>query len=209
MKILLVAIIFLSSISFCHSQKEQDSIPNKTNPIIYSELYFGLAGGKGIGLVVGGELNYQNKNDLFTVRYGYQTFATFGGTSLGFIGIPSIETTLNNHEIGLLYGQRYVKDGHSFSFSGGISTNYSIGEQRNNEELLKQSQQYLGFPFEINIKWFKKAKKRFRAYYGLIPIGKPTSFGRSFGFKLYGNISKYSYAGIGINYGFGWHKKYE
>jgi len=60
----------------------------------------------------------------------------------------------------------------------------------------------------VNVKWFKKEKKRFRAYYGLIPIGKPTSFGRSFGFKLYGNIGKLSYVGIGINYGFGWHKRY-
>ncbi len=208
MKLILLGIIFLSNFLFCYSQQERDTIPGKTNPIIYSELFTGLAGGNGIGFIIGGELNHQLKNDLFTLKYGYQTFAKIGGTSFGFIGFPTFKETLKNHEIAVLYGKRYVKGGHSWSFSGGISKNYSDVNQIENDMPTLESQQYFGFPFEINIKWFKKEKKRFRAYYGIIPIGKPTSFGRSVGFKLYGNIGKYSYLGIGLNYGFGWHKSY-
>ena len=208
MKLILLGIIYLSNLSFCYSQKERDTIPTETNPIIYAELFTGLAGGKGIGFIFGGELNYQDNNDLFTLKYGYQSFANFGAASFGFIGFPTIKPTLKNHEIAILYGQRFIKNGHSWSFSGGISTNYSNVNQIDNDMPTIESRQYFGFPFEVNIKWFKNTKKRFRAYYGIIPIGKPTAFGRSVGFKLYANIGKYSYAGIGINYGFGWHKKY-
>jgi hypothetical protein len=62
-------------------------------------------------------------------------------------------------------------------------------------------------PIELNFKWFKSKKKRYRIY-GIIPVGEPTSFGRNFGFKLVGNISKNSFVGLGIVYGFGIHKKY-
>ena len=59
------------------------------------------------------------------------------------------------------------------------------------------------------VKWFKAEKSRFRAYYGLIPIGKrKISFGRSVGFKLTANIAKNNYVGLTFTYGFGWHKKY-
>ncbi|WP_037348822.1 hypothetical protein [Sediminibacter sp. Hel_I_10] len=209
MKLILLGIILLSNILYCYSQQEKDTIYSKTNPIVYSELFMGFAGGNGIGVVIGGELNYQIKKDLFTVKYGYQSLAELTGTAVGFIGFPAFEKTIDNHEISLLYGQRYIKDGHSFSFSGGISTNYADVKQPNNTMTTEESIQYFGFPFEANIKWFKKKKRRFRAYYGLIPIGKPSSFGRSFGFKLVGNIGKFTYVGMGINYGFGWHKKYQ
>lgn len=71
------------------------------------------------------------------------------------------------------------------------------------------SENSIGFPFEVNIKWFKNVKRRYRAYYWLIPLGhKKVAFGRSFGFKLVGNISKTNYFGLAFNFGLGTHKKY-
>jgi hypothetical protein len=57
--------------------------------------------------------------------------------------------------------------------------------------------------------FFKTKKERFRIFYGLIPVGEPTSFGRAFGFRLYANIAKNSYVGLGLTFGLGWHKIYE
>ena len=127
---------------------------------------------------------------------------------LSLTGIPFLVENLNSNEISLLYGKRFIKDGHSWSFSGGVSANYALYKRRVDGVNQRASEAFVGFPLEINIKWFKKKKKRFRAWYGIVPIGKPTAFGRSLGFKLYGNLGKLSYIGIGLNYGFGWHKKY-
>lgn len=112
------------------------------------------------------------------------------------------------YEYGFLYGKRWTYGNYSLSGSVGISHfNRFYYENIQDEEKLHET--YFGVPFEFNLKFFKARKQRFRAYYGLIPIGKKkVSFGRSVGFKLTGNIAKHSNLGIGINYGFGWHKKY-
>ena len=57
--------------------------------------------------------------------------------------------------------------------------------------------------------FFKSKKERFRIFYGLIPVGEPISFGKSFGFKLSANIAKKSYIGLGLTFALGWHKIYE
>jgi len=207
MKRYLLGFLLLFSLSLSFSQ-ERDTIPKQSNPILYSELIMGYAVGNGKGFTIGGTANYQIKNDLFTLRYLHQTVIGVDTAVLGFTVLPLLTNELKIHEVSILYGKRYIKNGHSFSFSGGLSTNYDVYEIKNNTIKTKTSSQFIGFPFELNIKWFKNEKKRFRAYYGLIPIGKSTSFGRSFGFKLYGNIGRLSYVGLGINYGFGWHKKY-
>jgi len=176
---------------------QNDSI--KKTPILYGELTYGITRdfNDGVKFLVGGEFNYQYKNHLFSFRYVENTEAK---SFLIFVPI-----VLNkSQEYAGLYGKRWIEDGTSYSFSVGLSTNkYSVIE---NDEVIS-SYKYFGVPYEANIKWFKSHKKRYRIY-GLFPVGKPTSFGRSFGIKLVGNFSKRSYVGIGLVYGLGIHKQY-
>ena len=183
----------------------------KNEPIIFGEFIFGGAGeinGKG-GFLIGGELNYQLKNHLLSARYVEQIQLESDAVFLSpFTPIPIIREKINHQEIALLYGKRWIYDGSSLSISGGLSINiYSNRITDENNEQIKIKDDYIGFPLEVNLKWFKSRKKRYRVY-GIIPVGKPTSFGRNFGFKLIGNISKNSFVGLGIVYGFGIHKKY-
>ena len=194
----------------------QDTLVNasesKTNPVIFTEVYFGGAGSDNGGLLlVGYNLNYQfRKNDLLTARFNgllglYQNFIVVSP----LLVLPVSERKEIQKEFALLYGKRWTIDNYSLSASAGISyTDRDYYEKVGGyyEEL---NQNYFGVPFEINIKWFKPHKKKFRAYYGLIPIGKKkVSFGRSVGFKITGNLAKNNYVGLGFTYGFGWHKKY-
>ena len=50
---------------------------------------------------------------------------------------------------------------------------------------------FVGFPLEFGIHWFHSKKERYKVLFGLIPVGKPTSFGRGLGLKLYG-INNYN-----------------
>ena len=207
MKIKLLLICTLCCALFGYAQ-DTPNVEDNSNPILFLESIFGYAGGSAHGPTIGAELNYQQRKNVFSLRYIYQTRFNFDFAILGLVGFPIITNDLNINEISALYGYRTIKDGHSWSFSGGVSANIATYKTKNDGVISKDYETFAGFPFEINIKWFKKEKKRFRAYYGLIPIGKPTSFGRSLGFKFYGNIGKVSYVGVGLNYGFGWHKVY-
>lgn len=179
----------------------------KENPIVFYELNFGRAIGSTTGWFGGGSLNYQFKNDLFTARYTNLTGYKYTGSFLGIL--PTYAIVDDIHEYGILYGKRYTYDDHSFSYSVGFSylnrefdpANASLSFQKFEDE------NYFGFPFEVNLKFFKPERQRVRLYY-LIPVGKPTSFGGSFGLKVIGNISKRSFLGLGFSYSFGWHKKY-
>jgi hypothetical protein len=122
------------------------------------------------------------------------------------VAFPIFKNTENVDEIAVLYGRRLLGNGHSFSFSAGPSYNiyYSAGAENSPWERTNR----FGLSFEGNVKWFKREKKRMRIYY-VIPVGKPTSLGANFGFRLSGNISKTSYIGISMVVGMGWHKNYE
>ena len=177
----------------------QDSTKvKKTNPIVFAEVVLGSAVGNAHGSTWGFTANYQNKKELYTLRFINQTKLNFEGF---FLIIPIYNSELNIYELSSMYGRRKIIDNKSLSYSVGLSYNFVDIKNVANTN-------YFGVPFEMNIKWFKKKKKRFRSYFGLIPIGKPSSFGRSLGFKLYGNIGKFSYVGLGLNYGFGFHKLY-
>ena len=189
----------------------QDSLATKpvdvTNPILFTEFYGGVAGGSSGGFFGGLNLNYQTKNNLYTARYTGVTNPRL--TAVLFI-IPAFITDETITEYAFLFGKRHIYDNHSFSYSGGVSIvnrNYLIDNSNNLK--LYSDQNSFGFPFEVNIKWFKRAKKPYRIYYGLIPIGKrKVGFGQSVGFKLVGNISKTYFIGVGLNMGVGWHKIY-
>lgn len=201
--------ILITSNAFSQENKEliilenKDSISSKTNPIIFADFTLGYTNGsiRGLGAVL--NLNYQHKSDLFTLRFG----GHFEIRELElFIFIPVSKSIISNDEFSLMYGKRYVNGGFSYHFSGGLSYNiYRDLDEKVNRDIIVN---YVGFPLEVGVSWFKEKKARFRVLYGLIPVGKPTAFGRSIGFKLYANITKKAYFGIGINFGLGYHKKY-
>ena len=184
-----------------------DSIKNNSNPIIFAELLFGYSNGDTGGWTGGASLNYQFKNNLFTLR-------TLGFSELRYEGkfiiIPFYTTIAKLEEYALMYGKRNIDEDSSFSYSAGISIiKYSELDEpnsiRNNLKYIEQN--FIGIPIECNIKWFKSNKERYRIY-GLIPVGKPVAFGNSFGFKAFANISKKSFVGIALIFGIGYHKNY-
>ncbi len=206
MKKTIIILITFFSLNIYSQEKTKNN-----EPIIFGEIIFGGAReikGKG-GFLLGGELNYQFKSNLFSIRYIEHIQLELDALFLSpFTPIPIIKEKIDHKEIGLLYGKRWIYNGSSLSISGGLSlNNYSNKITDENNERINIKNNYIGFPFEVNFKWFKTKKKRYRIY-GIIPVGKPTSFGRNFGFKLVGNISKNSFVGLGIVYGFGIHKKY-
>lgn len=185
------------------AQEIQDSIIKKTNPIIFADLSLGYGNGSLRGLMGGVSFNYQTKSNLFTFRY--LEIIRYDKIDLFFI-IPINIESRSIREYSLLYGKRYIEDGNSYHFSGGFS--YNTYQQKKDNDIIA-SESFIGFPLEAGISWFKAKKERFRILYGLIPVGKPTSFGRSIGFKLYANIARRSYVGIGVTFSLGWHKVYK
>jgi hypothetical protein len=184
-------------------QVKLDTVAKKSNPIIFGDFNLGYSNGFLRGLSLGVSLNYQKNKNLFTFRNIETIRIDNADLLLGIIPINVDSKTLT--EYALLYGRRYIDGGTSYHFSGGISYNtYKKVE----DDITVENYSFIGFPLEFAISWFKSKKKKFRVLYGLIPVGKPTGFGRSFTLKLYSNISKNSYIGLGLNFGLGYHKKY-
>lgn len=188
-------------------QEKQDTLKIKQNPIFFVDFFLGYTNGYIKGLGVGGALQYQNKNNL----YSFRALATLDEREVDYriiVPISGISKTLE--EYAFLYGKRFIEDGFSYHFSGGIS--YNVYQEKDRtfifDETLILKESYVGFPLEIGLNWFKNKKERFGIFYGLIPVGKPTGFGRSFGLKLYANIAKKSYVGLGLSFGLGWNKIY-
>ena len=183
----------------CFAQEE------KTNPIVYAEMIIGYSNGSSKGFTSGGTLNYQRKNNLFSYRYLELSENRKEGS---FFFIPVLVEVEILREQAIMYGRRFVDENTSYSFSAGIAyvdREFLIDDT--NGVLKYNNTQSIGFPFELNIKWFNAKKEPFRIY-EMIPIGKPTSFANSIGFKFYGNVSKTSFVGLGITFGLGWHKNY-
>lgn len=181
---------------------------DKTNPIIFIEGMIGGGGGEFSGFVFGATANYQTGKNLFTARVAEHRATNYTAIALGLSGLPIFTPRMRNTEYALLYGRRYTKKSFSYSFAAGFSHNTLDTKLRGNDGVVYiDTKSYQGFGYEFNVKWFKSQKEPYRLYM-LFPIGKPTAFGRSFGFKLMGNISQHSYFGIGLTYGLGWHKYY-
>jgi hypothetical protein len=198
----LLVFFLLIAFSSTIAQEKLDSVKIKENPIVFGDFLVGYSNTGKRAVTVGGNLNYQSKNNLYTFR-------TSQTTSIDkidwFLFIPISIVSNTTTEYAALYGKRYIEDGMAYHFSAGIS--YNINEDINED--IKTRDTFAGFPLEIGMSFFKPNKERFRIFYGLIPVGKETSFGRSFGFKLYANIAKRSYVGLGLTFGLGWHKIYE
>lgn len=186
------------------------------NPVIFGEYFSGLGTGTSFGGYFGGSLNHQHQKHLFSLRYTWFGSIEYTKVRGGYIShlliFPAYVNIEKINDYSVLYGNRYVNGSFSFSWSAGLGIVQSQ-ERSYIEDLNKygdwKSNTSIGIPLELNVKWFKSEKKRFRAYFGIIPVGKKkVAFGRSFGFKLVGNVSKNSYFGLGISYGFGTHKIY-
>jgi len=169
----------------------------KSNPVGFIDAFITMQD----NFLLGYSLNYQYKNSLFTYRYSYQN-----ENRLYYLYfIPLFKKINQTEEFSLMYGYRKTFDIYSLSFSIGGSYNvYKDFSQPDNKVL---TQTDFGFPLQVSIKFFKKKKKRYRIY-GLFPVGKPVSFGRSIGLRLLANISDHNYFGVALTYGFGWHKQY-
>ncbi|MES2060751.1 MAG: hypothetical protein V4456_02445 [Bacteroidota bacterium] len=213
MKLLLTTITFLLAAALRCTAQDTALITQpaavKTNPIIYGDVGFGfgIAGAKGPQITT--SLNHQFKRNLFTFRFVAIADLDLNVISIGpFVALPGIKDNGNLQEYALLYGQRFVTNGHAFSVSLGASANTRVFKfTDSNNQKQRIAEHYIGLPFELNIMWFKTAKRRFRIYH-IIPVGKPTGFGGSIGFKFSGNISQHSYAALGLVYGLGYHKHY-
>jgi len=213
MKLLLTVITFLLATTWrCTAQDTTNTTPPPiviTNPIIYGDVAagVGIAGAKGPQIST--SLNYQFNRNLFIARFVAIADLDLNATSLGpFVALSGIKNNGYLLEYALLYGQRFVKNGHAFSVSLGASANTRVFKfTDNNNQKQRIEEHYIGLPFELNIMWFKATKRRFRIYH-IIPVGRPTGFGGSIGFKFAGNISQHSYAALGLVYGLGYHKHY-
>lgn len=191
---LFLLIVFIASISF--TAKSQ--VAAKANPVIYIQAFYGPAWDN-FDYLLGAAVSHQVKRHLFTTRYVYAL------EQREYPPSDLDETTL--HEVSLLYGWRFIDKGMSYSLSLGGSYNWHATSSRRRYQTTTKSSRCLGVPFEANALLFKARRKPFRVL-GLIPVGKPTGFGRSIGVKVAGNFSKHSYAGVGLSYGLGWHQRY-
>lgn len=191
-------------------------VPSKPNPIIFGELYGGFGAGNSFGALWGTNINFQHKKSLFTIRHlgysGIENNKVRTGEVTHIMIFPSYENVQKVSEFSLLYGNRYIKNKSSFSWSVGLGV-ISQDRRKYNSTTNKYENWYnsthLGTPLELNVKWFSSKKRKFRAPFGTIPLTEEkVGFGRSYGIKFIGNISKTSYFGFAATYGFGTHKNY-
>lgn len=186
---------------FCLQNFAQEITPK--NSFIFLEAsigYFNYNASGGLAFSIAA--NYQNKNNIFKIERVFLTSTPFN------IDIDNVQPNDYNEktETSFLYGKRYIKDGFSYSILGGIS---SVSTTEFNQiETRIDDINFIGFPIEFNIRWFKSKKERMR-FLGLIPFGEPTGIGFSNGFKLFGSISKHSYIGLSYTVGFGYYKIYK
>lgn len=176
-----------------------------TNPIIFGNFNFG-AGAVGLrGFSYGVTMNYQGKFGLLTARLS--AIQNYKSEAVLFFPVLFRDRDIVS-ETALLYGYRKIYQGSSLSFALGASYNHRTRKYIDKGESgFKSTSSYAGIPFELNFLLFNSIKRRYRLYY-IIPVSKPTGFSRTIGFKVFGNVSKNSYAAVGLVYGYGFHKHY-
>lgn len=186
-----------------------DTIKKKrnTNPVIFADFMIGGADGGSGGLALGPSLNYEWNRNLFTARY---TFLIDNDVEIisPIVAVPYFRVQEEINEAALLFGRRYTVNGTAWSFSAGVSANWRKRLEHDGEDNYHYNHtQMVGMPFEASVKFFKRRRAPYRIY-GLIPVGPPIAFGKSIGFKIFGNVSKTSFVGVGITLGLGFHKQY-
>ena len=124
MKFKAVLLLFLFHLNSFGQDSIVSKIRNKSNPILFSEFYFGGAGSDNGGLwLLGYNLNYQfNDKDFLTARFSgllgiYDNYTLLAPTLI----LPFSDRKETQQEYALLYGKRWVKENVSFSISSGVS----------------------------------------------------------------------------------------
>jgi|SRR6185503_526069 len=178
----------------------QDSV--KTNPIIYADMDFSPSTSVADGLLFAADFNYQAGNNLFTLK------ATGIGHMDKVIYSQDFDENDIYGEVAALYGRRWILGGHSFSFSAGLAVEGQTVDYSYRGCIVTQTHtNYIGFPFEAKVLWFRPRKRRSRIY-GIIPYGKPTGFGGGAGLNVAGNVSAHSFISFGLVFGVGYFKRY-
>ncbi|TDO77326.1 hypothetical protein EV143_10488 [Flavobacterium chryseum] len=199
-----IILFFVLSNSIYGQQTNDVELKEKSNPIIYAELFLGFANMNHFGFTGGLELNYQYKKSLFSFRYANAAGYISNGIT-PFFPVPTYYKSEDNNEYAILYGRRWMSDRRSFSISTGVSCNNLDSKRRFIDEeaetygFVQKYETFYGVPFEVNYKWFYKKKRSKLIYNALIP---------SIGAKLFGNFSKNSYIGVGLSVGLGFSKEY-
>lgn len=206
----MLMLLCLTTYGFAQQEKQLfklvDSITTeKTNPIIFADIYVGYSVGSSNGMTGSASLNYQRKNDLFTFRFSELSRYKTEFTTV--LPIPIFELRESIDEYALLYGKRYVQENKAYSFSVGAAFVQRKHRVFTADDAFNVQKDAFGVPFEASVKWFKRRRAPYRIY-GLIPVGGPVAFGNSFGFKLLGNVSRTTFVGVGITVGVGFHKHY-
>lgn len=207
-KLLLFFIIVLYG-CFCRSQKIEK------NEIFYIEGLKGLVVVDKINsseaTTTGGSLNWEFNRNLLSFRYHNLDFEKIDGDGeLISFTQPNVSerTEVSIHEVSFLFGRRLIMKNWSFSGSAGVSYNFEAMDYRkevshsaeNSITTNSSNQMYFGIPYELNL-MVRTPKKMFLT-------GEGAYWAAHLSFKLFGNISKHNYTGIGIAFGFGRYKYY-
>ena len=194
---LLTGFIFLSFLIV----NAQDTV--KTNPIIYADAGLGIAAGDNSGILLNLGINYQVKKSLLTIRAN-----AIGDNFPEKIVGPGPRRFSDLYEIGGLYGRRFIKNGHSLSFSAGLAfDDRPVAISTAGQVQQKFENRYPAVPFEINMLWFRR-NMQYNPLHRILKVNETWGYGGSIGVRLSGNVSRYSYVAIGVVAGLGVHKRY-
>ena len=191
--------IFSISTIFSQDAFIDDNIPNNTDKssIGYLDLFAGGAFGYVDGFAAGGSINTLYSNVLFTI--GYVMDNNQGG--LEYVENGVINKNYYKHyridNFSLMVGFYRPFRVVSLSASAGVSLlRYSEYIDLNTFSIFKSNATELyfdstmGFPYEVNLKLFSKNE----------------GFDIGYGLKLFGNLGKYNYTGLGLVLSFGNYK---
>lgn len=159
--------------------------PEGRHPILYVDAGFGYTFAGLRGIEGNYSLNYQYKMSLFTLR-GLGT-ASYRSDPTKFIDLWSRETG-GLAQYSFLYGLRFSNnEGHAYSFSAGIADDRRSVYSYYDKIKTVARENYAGIPFEADYQWYTHR------------------FGASFNIKFMGDVSKHSFAAIGVAMGLGYH----
>jgi hypothetical protein len=195
--LLSIFLVLLCFNSIQAQQTDDSESKEKSNPIIYAEVFGGFAVVQNIGLACGAELHYQTGKNLFSFRY--TNAVGYTQKEEQYIA-PAFDKQEDINEVALLYGRRWLQEHHSYSLSVGINYNSFEALNRDFDGNRHSTYTYFyGVPFEANYKRFYSKRRSNLIFNMLIP---------SVGIKLFGSVAKYSFVGVGFTLGFGLPKEY-
>lgn len=188
--------------------QEVDLTP-KPNQLFYLEIFAGASFCSITGFTFGAAANYQSNENIYTFR------SVIVSEKKGSDFKKDISSTVAENyykfrdilEFSLLYGKVYTFDHSSLSASLGISiygfdeylAQTGYGRIAAGSKVDINSKTEFGIPFEINFNFLSMKSISDHK-------GQKRNFFGEFGFKFYGNISKYNYMALGLTLGAGSYK---